>query len=144
MGRLLLPDQLDAFLRKCTEMIGDVTDPAIANKRCIHVSGLFRSEHGGRLVVAYGPLNVTGPSEAPGHVAVLKGRDRIIYDWTARQFWPDAACPLIEPLDVWAARFSGYHPELRRSVTPGRVRYWNHGHEGRILVPAPKELPCPT
>ena len=100
------PHQLAQALDVIVTGEGDVTDPNIAKKRCITVSKLFGEFiGGGRLIAAYGPRDVTGPSDAPGHVALMVGRT--VYDWTARQFWPDVPCPLIEPVEAWALRFTG-------------------------------------
>ena len=91
---------------------GDLSVPAIAKNRCAQTSKVLRSTHGGVLVCAYGPRAVTGPSDAPGHVAVLTADD-VIWDLTARQFWPDVAYPLVEPVAAWATRFTGLqHGEL--------------------------------
>lgn len=96
-----IADAVEAVERR----FGELWRPDVATNCCIEASGRFSQALGrGTRVMAQGPRDVTGPSDAPGHVAVLIGSR--VYDVTARQFWLGTEYPLIEPLTVWADRFT--------------------------------------
>lgn len=64
---------------------------------------------GVRLVVGEGPQGVDGPAFGVfrhAAVAVRVCGAEVAVDVTARQLWADEPWPLVEPLHVWAARFS--------------------------------------
>lgn len=124
--------QLTAAVEKAME--ADLSVPAIAKNRCGETSRELRRQlRQGQLIAAYGPRDVTGPSVAAGHIALLIDGD--VYDFTARQFWPDSEYPIIEPLDQWAARFTGQNLNARIDP-PGLVVTWPGC---KPIVPHPAE-----
>lgn len=88
-------------------------DPVGASAQCTDAAERFRdwvwdNDVDATIRTHHDPV---GPVRRPkgwvgrvGHVTVSV--DGMTVDWTAAQFWPDATCPLIEPDDVYAARWA--------------------------------------
>ena len=109
--------------RTLFERYGDLRLPELADGYCRVASSLAGRMFGrGRTVIAIDPLDTDDAvSGASSHVALLIGRT--IWDYTARQFWPDTPWPLVEPLARWAERFTANPPsEFQQFMWfPGRV-----------------------
>ena len=84
-------------------------DPALAYDQCVPVSEAF-----GRTLteagVAATVISGVRMGQFQGVPVVLNGHfavrvDDTVYDWTARQFDPDAPVPLVEPVAAWRERW---------------------------------------
>lgn len=94
-------------------LVGEWSDPVGASARCTDAAERFRDWAWSNDVDAIIRVHhdAVGPVRRPkgwvgrvGHVTVsVHG---MTVDWTAAQFWPGATCPLIEPDDVYAARWA--------------------------------------
>lgn len=104
-----LDSVVTAFL---DEMGAEVSLPDLAHDQCLEVSDLFVERCASAGVQAH---TISGARfgevpEFPGmrllltaHCAVQIQTDHgpVVYDWTARQFDPEVAVPLVQPLDQW-------------------------------------------
>lgn len=140
MGRSIQPDAraLAQVEMELIERLGDLRHPVLAIDMCVRASKYARGRLGGRCVAGVHPIAPDGLGKAYGHVGLLIGRT--IYDYTARQFWPDTPWPLVEPVRAWAERYNpspDLTDEQRRVWYPGWVTTYHTFHP-HIIVPYPK------
>lgn len=103
---------VDGFARLEPQLVESWGDPVGASARCTDAAERFRdwawdNDLDATIRMHHDP---TGEVRRPkgwagrvGHVTVSVNGTTV--DWTARQFWPDAPCPLIEPDDIYQARW---------------------------------------
>ncbi|AXV09913.1 hypothetical protein DVS28_b0143 (plasmid) [Euzebya pacifica] len=106
-------DLVGRFGRLEPGLVARWADPVGASAQCTDAAERFRdwawdNDVDATIRVHHDP---TGEVRRPkgwagrvGHVTVSV--DGATVDFTAAQFWPDAPCPLVEPDDVYAARWS--------------------------------------
>lgn len=80
--------------------INDIDAEVVVGFRMGHVSDLLAAFTGGAPRPKAGKPNVV----LAGHAAVRVGD--AVYDWTLRQFYPDALVPTITPYAEWRADWS--------------------------------------
>ena len=108
---------LDHLVARFADAHPELQDPHGAHDQCVSISEEFADllvahGHGARVVdgIRFGEM-----PEFPGErlvlgghyaVAVHVGVDEVVYDWTARQFDPDATVPTVVMLSVWRSTWT--------------------------------------